>query len=119
MIAIRYIVRDAETAAEFYRSYLEFDQDTTSPGFAKLTRGDLTLVLSEPGAGGGGNAGGTPEPGGWNRFLLQTDDLDGVVKRLHQFGAQFRGDVTEGKGGRQVVVEDPSGNPIELFEPFA
>lgn len=118
MIAIRYIVTDIEEAADFYRDSLEFDQEQrVDDAFAILSRGEIRLFLTLPGSGGGGTAGGTPEPGGWNRFQLQTDDLDGVVARLRQQGATFRGDVTEGRGGRQALIEDPSGNPVELFEP--
>lgn len=118
MIAIRYIVKDVEAATGFYTGFLEFEEEPQDrPGFAMLTRGDIRLLLNEPGVGGGGTAGGTPEPGGWNRFLLQTDDLDGVVERLHQTGATFRGDIADGEFGRQAVVEDTSGNPVELFEP--
>jgi catechol 2,3-dioxygenase-like lactoylglutathione lyase family enzyme len=76
----------------------------------------LKLFLNEPGAGGAGRAGGNPEPGGWNRFMLEVDDLDEIVGDLRAGGVGFRGAVTEGKGGRQILVEDPSGNPIEIFE---
>jgi predicted enzyme related to lactoylglutathione lyase len=86
-----------------------------------LTRGDLRLVLSAPGGGpGGGQAmpdGTVPAPGGWNRFVVEVADLDGTVERLRAAGVPFRNDVVAGVGGRQVIAEDPSGNPVELFQP--
>jgi catechol 2,3-dioxygenase-like lactoylglutathione lyase family enzyme len=89
--------------------------------FAMLTRGDLRLALSAPsGAGGGGQAmpdGTEPAPGGWNRLMLEVDDLDGAVELLRKSGARFRNDIVTGFGGKQILLEDPSGNPIELFEP--
>jgi catechol 2,3-dioxygenase-like lactoylglutathione lyase family enzyme len=92
-----------------------------APTFAMLSRGDLRLVLSAPGGpGGGGQAmpdGTEPEPGGWNRFQLEVGDLDAFVEGLRQQGARFRNEIVEGVGGKQVIVEDPSGNPVELFQP--
>jgi catechol 2,3-dioxygenase-like lactoylglutathione lyase family enzyme len=92
-----------------------------APTFAMLTRGDLRLALSAPsGAGGGGQAmpdGTRPAPGGWNRVMLEVDDLDGAVQLLRKSGARFRNDIVTGFGGKQILLEDPSGNPIELFEP--
>ena len=86
-----------------------------------LTRGDLRLVLSAPsGEGGGGQAmpdGRVPEPGGWNRLMLEVEDLDGAVQAPRASGARFRNEIVSGFGGRQILVEDPAGNPIELFEP--
>lgn len=121
-MGVRYIVDDVEAAVAFYTQHLGFGvQMGPKPGFAILARDDLKLLLNEPGAGGAGHAGeeeGTPPaPGGWNRFQLEVDDLDEVVKRLADAGVTFRGGVAEGAGGRQILVEDPSGNPIELFEP--
>ena len=115
--SVRYIVDDVDAAIGFYRDQLGFDVDFhPAPGFAALTRGDLRLLLNAPGAGGAGKAGvGTPEPGGWNRFQLVVDDLDGMVAQLRRDGARFRGEVVQGMGGRQILLEDPSGNPIELF----
>jgi catechol 2,3-dioxygenase-like lactoylglutathione lyase family enzyme len=91
----------------------------SGPGFAALTNGDLKLFLNAPGAGGAGRAGGEPQPGGWNRFQLTVDDLQATVDRLRSEGAHFRGELVEGRGGSQILVEDPSGNPIELFQPGA
>jgi predicted enzyme related to lactoylglutathione lyase len=92
-----------------------------APTFAMLSRGDLRLVLSAPsGAGGGGQAmpdGTRPEPGGWNRFQLEISDLAATVKALREAGAHFRNDIVTGVGGNQILLDDPSGNPIELFEP--
>jgi predicted enzyme related to lactoylglutathione lyase len=92
-----------------------------APAFAMLSRGDLRLVLSAPGGGlGGGQAmpdGTMPEPGGWNRFSIEVSDLAATVKALRDGGAHFRNDIVDGVGGKQILVEDPSGNPVELFEP--
>ena len=88
-----------------------------NPGkFAALRRDDLTLYLSAPGAGSGGTAGGKPEPGGWNRFMLVTDEIDALIGRLSEAGANFRGEISEAGAGRARLLEDPSGNLIELFE---
>lgn len=118
---VRYIVDDVDAAIEFYRDQLGFAVDMhPAPGFAALVRDDLTLLLNAPGAGGAGVAGGAPpEPGGWNRFQLVVDDLASTVTRLRSNGARFRGEVVEGRGGSQVLVEDPSGNPVELFQAAA
>src|SRR2546429_3160650 len=84
--------------------------------FAAVIRDDLTLYLSAPGAGSGGTAGGNPEPGGWNRFMIVTKDIDGLIGRLNAGGAKFRGEISEAGAGRARLLEDPSGNLIELFE---
>jgi predicted enzyme related to lactoylglutathione lyase len=122
-VSIRYIVDDVDAAVDFYREDLDFAvQLQPGPGFAVLSRGGLRLLLNAPGAGGAGTAtpeGEPPRPGGWARFQLVTDDLDGLTARLQQRGAVFRLPVTEGRGGRQALVEDPAGNPVELFEPYA
>ena len=117
MAAIRYIVNDVNDAVRFYRDMLDFSIDMQTPGkFAKLTSDDLTLFLNAPGAGSAGKAGGDPEPGGWSRFQVETEDLDGLIEKLRGKGATFRGDVAEAPAGRQILLEDPSGNVIELFE---
>ncbi len=116
--SVRYIVKDVDAAVAFYRDRLGFTVDMhPAPGFAALARDDLRLLLNAPGAGGAGQAGGSPEPGGWNRFQLTVDDLEATVEQLRRDGARFRGDVVEGRGGSQILVEDPSGNPVELFQP--
>lgn len=119
-VSIRYIVSDVDAAIEFYRRHLGFEVDMhPGPGFALLTRAGLRLFLNAPGAGGAGQAGGLPQPGGWNRFQLTVDDLESTVAALRSHGAHFRGDIVDGRGGRQILVEDPSGNPVELFQPIA
>jgi catechol 2,3-dioxygenase-like lactoylglutathione lyase family enzyme len=121
-VSVRYIVDDVDAAIDFYCGQLGFHEDMhPAPGFAMLSRGDLRLVLSAPGGGpGGGQAmpdGTMPEPGGWNRFQLEVDDIEALVSRLRERGARFRNEVVSGVGGKQILVEDPAGNPIELFEP--
>ncbi|HKA32891.1 MAG TPA: VOC family protein [Candidatus Binatia bacterium] len=121
-VSVRYIVNDVDAAIPFYRDLLGFKVDMhPAPGFAALSRGDLTLLLNRPGAGGAGQsmpAGQAPVPGGWNRIQLNVDDLEATVKKLKQQGAKFRNEIVTGNGGKQTLVEDPSGNPIELFQPF-
>ncbi len=121
-VSVRYIVDDVDTAIAFYCTHLGFEEKMhPAPTFAMLTRGDLRLVLSAPsGAGGGGQAmpdGTRPQPGGWNRFMLELDDLATAVSTLREADLQFRNDIVTGVGGQQILLEDPSGNPIELFEP--
>jgi catechol 2,3-dioxygenase-like lactoylglutathione lyase family enzyme len=121
-VSVRYIVDDVDAAIDFYSGQLGFHEDMhPAPSFAMLSRGDLRLVLSAPGGGpGGGQAmpdGTLPSPGGWNRFQLEVSDLAGTVDALREAGARFRSDIVEGVGGNQIIVEDPSGNPVELFEP--
>jgi catechol 2,3-dioxygenase-like lactoylglutathione lyase family enzyme len=121
-VSVRYIVDDVDAAIEFYCEQLGFEEDMhPAPSFAMLSRGDLRLVLSAPGGGpGGGQAmpdGRLPEPGGWNRFQLEVSDLAATVGDLRKRGARFRSDIVIGVGGKQILLEDPSGNPIELFEP--
>jgi catechol 2,3-dioxygenase-like lactoylglutathione lyase family enzyme len=122
-VSVRYIVDDVDTAIDFYCRELGFHEDMhPAPTFAMLSRDDLRLVLSAPGGGpGGGQAmpdGTTPEPGGWNRFQLEVEDLEATVDRLREHGARFRNDIITGVGGKQILVEDPAGNPIELFQPI-
>lgn len=121
-VSVRYIVHDVEAAIGFYTRYLGFSvQIHPNDMFAMLNRGDLRLVLSVPGTGpGGGQAmpdGTRPEPGGWNRFAVEVPDLAATVAGLRRDGVRFRNDVVTGVGGKQIIAEDPSGNPVELFEP--
>jgi catechol 2,3-dioxygenase-like lactoylglutathione lyase family enzyme len=121
-VSVRYIVHDVDEAISFYRDQLGFTEVMhPAPTFAMLARGDLRLVLSAPGGGPGGGAampdGTSPTPGGWNRFSLEVPDLAAAVEMLRAGGAHFRNDIVSGVGGKQILVEDPSGNPVELFEP--
>ncbi len=121
-VSVRYFVNDVDSAIEFYCSQLGFQEVMhPAPTFAMLSRGDLRLLLTAPGGGpGGGQAmpdGALPAPGGWNRFQLEVEDLDSVADALRAGGASFRNEIVEGVGGRQILVEDPSGNPVELFQP--
>ena len=123
-VSVRYIVNDVDEAIRFYCDQLGFDEVMhPAPAFAMLSNGDLRLVLSAPGGGpGGGQAmpdGTLPQPGGWNRFSIEVSDLAGAVERLRARGARFRNEIVTGVGGKQILVEDPSGNPVELFEPTA
>jgi catechol 2,3-dioxygenase-like lactoylglutathione lyase family enzyme len=120
-VAIRYIVDEVDAAVDFYEGLLGFTVEMRpGPGFAALSRDGLRLLLNAPGAGGAGIAGGEePRPGGWNRFQIEVDDLASEVERLRGLGARFRGDTVEGRGGRQALLEDPAGNPIELFESYS
>lgn len=119
-INVRYIVDDVDAAVPFYRDHLGFDVDMHfGPGFAALSRNGLRLLLNAPGAGGAGTAGGDPQPGGWNRFQLVVHDLEAMVTQLREGGATFRGEIVHGNGGDQILLEDPAGNPIELFQPHA
>lgn len=120
-VGVRYIVNNVDEAIEFYKKYLNFEVVMhPAPGFAALARGDLTLFLNQPGVGSAGQAasdGSMPEPGGWSRFQIVTPDLDAEIARLKSEGATFRTGINSGAGGRQVLLEDPSGNVVELFEP--
>jgi catechol 2,3-dioxygenase-like lactoylglutathione lyase family enzyme len=121
-VSVRYIVDDVDAAIDFYCGRLGFTEVMhPAPAFAMLTRDDLRLLLSAPDpAGGGGRSladGSTPQPGGWNRFTLQVDDVEAEMTRLGAAGVTIRSDLIEGIGGRQILVADPSGNLVELFSP--
>ena len=120
-VSVRYIVADVDAAIVFYTEMLGFAVDLhPAPGFAQLSKGDLRMLLNRPGAGGAGQAmpdGRAPAPGGWNRVQIQVEDLVATVEKLKGAGCRFRNDIVAGNGGKQVLLEDPSGNPIELFEP--
>jgi catechol 2,3-dioxygenase-like lactoylglutathione lyase family enzyme len=117
MASVRYIVNDIEKSVDFYRDRLGFSVDMHTAGkFAALTLDDLHLFLNAPGAGSAGKAGGDPRPGGWSRFMIVTKDLDEMIERLRGAGSTFRGEIAEAGAGRQILLEDPSGNVIELFE---
>jgi catechol 2,3-dioxygenase-like lactoylglutathione lyase family enzyme len=122
MATVRYFVDDVDAAIGFYVDLLGFEVVMRpAPPFAMLRRDDLRLLLSAPGGGPGGGAampdGRLPEPGGWNRFQLEVADLDAEVERLRGGGATFRNEIVGGVGGRQILVDDPAGNCVELFEP--
>jgi catechol 2,3-dioxygenase-like lactoylglutathione lyase family enzyme len=121
-ISVRYIVNDVDAAIPFYSGMLDFKVDMhAGPGFASLSRGDLRLLLNKPGGGGGaGQAmpdGSVPAPGGWLRFQVEVPDIEATVAKLKSSGIMFRSEVITGFGGKQVLVNDPSGNPVELFQP--
>ena len=123
-VQVRYIVNDVDAAIAFYCENLGFTEVMhPAPAFAILMRGDLRLVLSAPNpAGGGGQPmadGRNQEPGGWNRFAIEVSDLNATVETLREAGARFRNDIVTGVGGKQILLEDPSGNPVELFQPTA
>lgn len=120
-VSVRYIVADVDTAVSFYTGLLGFAIEMQpGPGFVSLARGDLRLLLNQPGAGGAGQAmpdGRLPEPGGWNRIQLEVEDLAATIEQLNAAGAHFRNELVVGRGGQQILLEDPSGNLIELFQP--
>ena len=122
-VSVRYIVSDVEAAIPFYTGALGFNLDMhPGPGFASLSRGELRLLLNRPGGGGGAGQsmpdGQQPEPGGWNRIQLEVSDLDATVAALKMAGHRFRNEIVTGNGGKQILVEDPAGNCVELFQPF-
>jgi catechol 2,3-dioxygenase-like lactoylglutathione lyase family enzyme len=121
-VSVRYIVADVDAALPFYTELLGFTVEMhPAPGFAALARGELRLLLNRPGAGGAGQSmpgGEAPAPGGWNRIQLEVEDIEATAAALRAADARFRNEIVTGQGGKQILVEDPSGNPIELFQPF-
>ena len=120
-VSVRYIVNDVDAAVAFYTAHLGFKAALKpAPGFAMLSRGELRLLLSTPGGGGGAGEtmpdGRRPSPGGWTRIQLEVEDLAQVVDALRAAGARFRNDIVIGRGGKQILLDDPSGNCIELFQ---
>src|SRR5215212_5795705 len=118
---VRYIVADVDAAIAFYTELLDFQLELhPAPGFAQLSRGTLRLLLNQPGAGGAGQAmpdGQVPAPGGWNRIRIEVEDLQATVTQLKAAGGRFRNEIVIGNGGQQILLKDPSGNPVELFQP--
>jgi catechol 2,3-dioxygenase-like lactoylglutathione lyase family enzyme len=121
-VNVRYIVNSVDDAIPFYTEKLGFTVEMhPAPGFAALSKGDLRLYLNQPGAGGAGQSmpdGAIPAPGGWNRIQFETSNLEELVAKLKKDKAKFRNDIVKGVGGKQILLEDPSGNLIELFEPL-
>lgn len=122
-VAVRYIVKDVDSSVHFYTSMLGFKVvQHVKTAFANLALGDLHLFINRPGAGGAGQAmpdGTVPAPGGWNRFQIMIKDIESTVENLKKDGATFRNNIVTGVGGKQILLEDPSGNLVELFEPLA
>jgi catechol 2,3-dioxygenase-like lactoylglutathione lyase family enzyme len=120
-VSVRYITDDVDAAVAFYVERLGFNVEMRpGPSFAMLSRGDLRLLLNRPGAGGAGQPmpdGRRPEPGGWNRIQIEVSDLEREVEALRAAGASFRGKIVTGRGGSQILLDDPAGNPVELFQP--
>ena len=119
-VNVRYMVSDVDEAIAFYTTHLGFTLlSRAAPAFADVTRGDLRLLLSgrTSSAGRAMPDGSLPQPGGWNRIQLVVEDLAADVDRLRAAGLRFRNDIVRGPGGAQVLIEDPSGNPVELFQP--
>ena len=121
-VSVRYIVDDVDAAIPFYEEMLDFKVDMhPGPGFAMLSRGELRLLLNKPGGGGGAGQsmtdGRAPAPGGWLRFQVAVPDIEATVAKLKAAGANLRSEIITGFGGKQVLVDDPSGNPVELFQP--
>jgi catechol 2,3-dioxygenase-like lactoylglutathione lyase family enzyme len=122
IINVRYMVDDVDKSIAFYTTHLGFELLTSaSPAFADVKRGNLRLLLAGPQSSAGRPMpdGRTPGPGGWNRIHFHVDDIDAEVKRLRDAGATFRNDIVTGPGGKQILLEDPSGNVVELFQPAA
>src|SRR5215208_5770144 len=120
LVSVRYMVDDVEESIDFYASHFGFTvRSSAAPAFADVVRGNLRLLLSGPTSSAGRPMpdGRQPEPGGWNRIHFVVDDIDAEVERLRSAGVSFRNDIVSGPGGKQILVDDPSGNPIELFQP--
>jgi len=122
VVSVRYIVDDVAAAAAFYSGHLGFDVEIdAAPGFAALSRGALRLLVNATGGPGGASQampdGQVPEPGGWNRIQLTVADLPAEAERLRSAGLRFRSDIITGRGGAQILIEDPAGNLVELFQP--
>lgn len=120
-VSVRYIVNDVDAAIPFYTERLGFAvEQHPAPGFAMLSLGELRLLLNRPGAGGAGTSmpdGQAPSPGGWNRIQIEVEDIEAMFDALKAAGCSFRSEVITGNGGKQVLIDDPSGNAIELFQP--
>ena len=120
LVSVRYMVNDVSQAVDFYTTHFDFTvRSNHAPAFADVVRGNLRLLLSGPTSSAGRPMpdGRTPQPGGWNRIHLIVEDIADASERLRSTGATFRNDIVSGPGGRQILLEDPSGNPIELFQP--
>ena len=120
LVSVRYLVDDVDAAITFYSEHFGFTVRTNfAPAFADVVRGNLRLLLSGPASSAGRPMpdGRTPEPGGWNRIHFIVDDIAAEVERLRSAGLTFRNDIVSGPGGQQILLEDPAGNPIELFQP--
>lgn len=119
-VNVRYLVDDVQSAVDFYTIHFGFTLNTAAlPAFADVTRGNLRLLLAGPASSAGRPMpdGRRPEPGGWNRIHFIVDDITAEVARLRAAGVVFRNDIVTGPGGRQILLDDPSGNPVELFQP--
>ena len=121
IVSVRYMVNDVPSALDFYTKHFGFTAGINSPAFAEVTRGNLRLLLSGPQSSAGRPMpdGTQPAPGGWNRIHFIVDDIETEVERLRAAGVHFRNDIISGPGGKQSVLDDPSGNPIEIFQPAA
>ena len=122
LVSVRYMVDDVDEAIDFYTRHFGFEiGQNASPAFAEVIRGRLRLLLAGPKSSAGRPMpdGRKPEPGGWNRIHFVVDDIAAEVERLRSAGLQFRNDIVSGPGGQQILLDDPSGNPIELFQPAA
>ena len=120
MVSVRYMVDDVDQAIDFYTNHFGFEPGhNASPAFAEVRKGNLRLLLAGPESSAGRPMpdGRKPEPGGWNRIHFVVDDIEAEVERLRAAGLSFRNDIVSGPGGQQILVDDPSGNPIEIFQP--